>query len=39
VQPDIQYVYRPAGGVESPARPGTLLRGGMVFGFRSTMTY
>lgn len=39
VQPDIQYVYRPAGGVENPARPGALLKGGMIFGLRSTLTY
>lgn len=39
VQPDIQYVYRPSGGTENPAKPGTLLKGGMIFGLRSTITY
>ncbi|WP_245513129.1 carbohydrate porin [Enterovirga rhinocerotis] len=39
VQPDIQYVYRPAGGVENPYRPGTLLKGGFIVGLRSTLTY
>lgn len=39
VQPDIQYVYRPSGGIESPARPGTLLKGGLILGLRSTLTY
>ncbi|WP_244480618.1 carbohydrate porin [Methylobacterium sp. Leaf399] len=39
VQPDIQYVVNPGGGVENPSRPGTRTRGGLVFGLRSTVVY
>ncbi|WP_244474853.1 carbohydrate porin [Methylobacterium sp. Leaf99] len=39
VQPDIQYVFNPAGGAEHPSRPETLINGGFVFGLRSTAVY
>jgi porin len=39
VQPDLQYVFRPAGGVENPYRPGTIIKSGLILGLRSTITY
>lgn len=39
VQPDLQYVVNPGGGVENPSRPGTRTRSGLVLGLRSTVVY
>ncbi|SFG63795.1 carbohydrate porin [Methylobacterium gossipiicola] len=39
VQPDIQCVFNPGGGIENPSKPGAHLDGGYVFGLRSTALY
>ncbi len=39
VQPDIQYVFNPGGGLADPRRPGARIEGGFVFGLRSTVVY
>ena len=39
VQPDIQYVFRPGGGIADQTAPGRTIKGGAVFGLRSTLTY
>ena len=39
VQPDFQYVFNPAGGIANPLVPNTRIKGGAVFGLRSTVTY
>lgn len=39
VQPDFQYVFNPAGGIANPFIPNAGIKGGAVFGLRSTVTY
>ncbi|WP_019904853.1 carbohydrate porin [Methylobacterium sp. 77] len=39
VQPDIQYIFNPGGGIVDPSLPSRPIRGGAVFGIRSTLTY
>jgi porin len=39
VQPDFQYVFKPAGGIVSPFDHTARVRGGPVFGLRSTFLY
>lgn len=39
VQPDIQVVFNPGGGLEHPSKPGSRTEGGLVFGLRSTVVY
>jgi len=39
LQPDIQYIFNPAGGISNPLVPGARIKGGIVFGLRSTVTY
>lgn len=39
VQPDLQYVFNPGGGLADPERPNTRIKGGFVFGVRSTLVY
>jgi porin len=39
VQPDVQYVFNPGGGIEDPFKPGARIDGGFVFGLRSTAVY
>ena len=39
VQPDVQYIIRPGGGIENPARPGSRIGDAFVLGLRSTITF
>jgi porin len=39
VQPDAQYVIRPAGGVPNPYRPGSVLKDELVLGVRANVTF
>jgi porin len=39
IQPDMQYVIRPGGGVADPNNPGRTLRNELVIGARSTITF
>lgn len=39
VQPDFQYVFKPGGGIVSPFDPAERIKGGPVFGLRSTIFY
>jgi porin len=39
VQPDMQYVIRPGGGVADPNNPGRTLRNELVVGARTTITF
>jgi porin len=39
VQPDLQYIIRPGGGVASPANPGILLHNAFLAGIRSVVTF
>ncbi|MFE1599909.1 carbohydrate porin [Methylobacterium sp. ID0610] len=39
VQPDFQYVFKPAGGSVSPLDPAARVKGGALFGLRSTLVY
>ncbi|GJE18817.1 Porin B [Methylobacterium marchantiae] len=39
IQPDIQYVFNPGGGIVDPSFPNKRIKGGAVFGLRSTLTY
>lgn len=39
VQPDIQYIIRPGGGIANPFLPDRKVGSGMVFGLRSTIVY
>jgi len=39
VQPDVQVVFDPGGGIENSSRPGTRIKGGVVLGMRSTVVY
>ena len=39
VQPDIQYVITPAGGIPNPNRPGQLVGSAAVFGLRIVATF
>lgn len=39
VQPDLQYVIRPGGGVPDPARPSKKLGDALVVGLRTTITF
>ncbi|WP_244474182.1 carbohydrate porin [Methylobacterium sp. Leaf87] len=39
VQPDLQYIFNPGGGLADPERPNTRIKGGFVFGMRSTLVY
>lgn len=39
IQPDIQVVINPGGGIADPTRPNQRVKGGVVLGLRSTLTY
>lgn len=39
VQPDIQVILNPGGGIDNPRKPGSRIESGYVFGLRSTTVY
>jgi porin len=39
VQPNIQYVIRPGGGVADPSNPSRALRNAAIFGLRTSLKF
>ncbi|MDE2515383.1 MAG: carbohydrate porin [Rhodospirillales bacterium] len=39
IQPDLQYVYNPGGGIENPLQPGRRIGNETILGLRSTITF
>ena len=39
VQPDLQYVFNPGGGLPDPNRPGRRIGGAAILGLRTVVTF